>query len=107
MHLALNKSKEVPMTYEEALIKIKPLKNKKGEYEFWITLQDGFLLQRRRKTVIDALRMSLLSSMEQGYLITLSNVLICKTAGDYMPERPESSQNEDADRWASSFRSDA
>ena len=30
------------MTYEEALIKIKPLKNKKGEYEFWITLQDGF-----------------------------------------------------------------
>ena len=90
------------MTYEEALIKIKPLKNKKGEYEFWITLQDGFLPSSgRAKTVIDALRMSITHQYGPSYLDNAEVMSsFANRGGVSMPAIPESSQNEDADRWA-------
>ena len=90
------------MTYEEALIKIKPLKNKNREYEFWITLQDGFIPSSgRAKTVIDALRMSITQQHGTGYL---DNVEVMSSfanrGGIAVPALPDSSQNEDANRWA-------
>lgn len=90
------------MTYEEALIKIKPLKNKKGEYEFWITLQDGFLPSSgRAKTVIDALRMSITQQHGTGYLDNAGVMSsFANRGGVAMPTLPASLQNEDADRWA-------
>lgn len=90
------------MTYEEALIKIQTLKNKYGEYEFWITLQDGFLPSSgRAKTVIDALRMSITHQYGPSYLDNAEVMSsFANRGGVSMPAIPKTSQNEDADRWA-------
>ena len=90
------------MTYEEALIKIKPLTNRNGEYEFWITIQDGFFPSSgRAKTAIDALRMSITHQNVAGYLDNAELMhSFANLGGVAIPALPESSQNEDANLWA-------
>ena len=91
------------MTYEEALIKIKPLKNKYGEYEFWMTLQEGFFpASGRHFEVMGALRMAF-TAIDQGYVdnyTLMSYVQNWATGHDIStPSFSTTPTNEEADRW--------
>ena len=57
------------MTRDEILQTIEPLKNKHGQYEFWLTLQTGFFpTSGRHNNPLEALRMAFSNSANGNYL---------------------------------------
>ena len=93
------------MTYEEALREIKPLKNKYGQYEFWVTVQEGFFPASGRHTnALEALRMAI-SQVDLNFRANNEDLMSfwqnsAWGQGVATPDVPRSSYGENVDQWA-------
>ena len=92
------------MTYEEALREIKPLKNKYGQYEFWVTVQEGFFPASGRHTnALEALRMAI-SQVDLNFRATTRpNVVLAEQrlgTGSGNAGCPQIFACENVDQWA-------